>query len=297
MPSPQPSEELFAWITDAATAFMQSPVNDLGMPDGPEPGFDLPLLGCAAGDDPIWETYKDAVGPYHWTPAEAFALAYPDDPAQPSELSVVSWVLPQTKLTREEHRKAAKQPVDVRMPSERWSRNRVLAEPRINAGLLRHMQTLLREKGIQAVAPTQLEDWSGMPSERFVFSSTWSERHAAYAAGLGTFGLSDGLITPAGKAMRTGAVVLRAKLPPTLRPYTHHQEYCLFHSSGTCGKCIERCPVGALSPQGHDKKLCKEFLGRSTPYLKEQWSLDGYACGLCQVAVPCESRIPAVSRK
>ncbi len=293
MLSSLPPDALFSWITNAVAAFMQSPVNDLGMPGGPESGFDPPLLGCAAGDDSIWESYKEAVGPYHWTPAEAFALAYPDDPARPSELSVISWVLPQTKLTREDHRKASKLPAEVRMPSERWSRNRVLAEPRVNAVLLRHMQELLRESGVQAVAPTQLEAWSGMPSERFVFSSTWSERHAAHAAGLGTFGLSDGLITPAGKAMRTGAVVLRAKLPPTPRPYTKHQEYCLFHTSDVCGKCIERCPVGALSPRGHDKKLCKEFLDRTTPYLKEHWGLDGYACGLCQVGVPCEARIPA----
>jgi epoxyqueuosine reductase QueG len=49
-----------------------------------------------------------------------------------------------------------------------------------------------------------LPEWSRRPSEKYVFSSNWSERHAAYTAGLGTFGLCDGLITPLGKAMRVG---------------------------------------------------------------------------------------------
>lgn len=282
------------WIQDAATAYMRSPANDLGMPDGPEPAFGLPLLGYAAGDDPIWDTYKEYVGDYHWTPVEAFALAYPEAEVSPSELSVVSWILPQTKRTREDHRKAAHQPAETRMPSERWARNRVLAEPLVNDGLRRHLIGLLQEQGVAAVAPVLLKDWGRKPSERYVFASTWSERHAAYAAGLGTFGLCDGLITPVGKAMRTGSLVVRCKLPASARPYTQHQEYCLYYSSGTCGKCMERCPVDALGPQGHDKLRCRAFVHGDVviPYLKNQWNLDGYACGLCQVAVPCEAGIP-----
>ena len=35
------------------------------------------------------------------------------------------------------------------------------------------------------------------------------ETHAAHAAGLGTFGLCDGLITPIGKAIRVGSVVAK----------------------------------------------------------------------------------------
>ena len=56
--------------------------------------------------------------------------------------------------------------------------------------------------------------WARVTSDRFGFASTWSERHAAYASGLGTFGLSDGLITPRGQAMRCGSVVARIAVPP-----------------------------------------------------------------------------------
>ena len=49
-------------------------------------------------------------------------------------------------------------------------------------------------------------------SEKYAYASTWSERHAAYAAGLGTFGLSDGLITAAGQGMgRAVALAMAAE--------------------------------------------------------------------------------------
>ena len=126
----------------------------------------------------------------------------------------------------------------------------------------------------------------------FVFSSTWSERHAAYAAGLGTFGLCDGLITPLGKAIRVGSVVARISMPATPRPYTDHHTYCLFYSDGSCGECIDRCPAGAVSEQGHDKLRCREHLNHTRPYVLEQYGFEGYGCGLCQTGVPCESKIP-----
>jgi len=126
-----------------------------------------------------------------------------------------------------------------------------------------------------------------------VYASTWSERHATYASGLGTFGLCDGLITPLGKAMRVGSVVARIEIPPTPRPYTDHRAYCLFFSKGICGKCIDRCPVGALSEKGHDKVKCRAHLNPTTSeYVKANYGFDGYGCGLCQTAVPCESKIP-----
>jgi epoxyqueuosine reductase QueG len=98
--------------------------------------------------------------------------------------------------------------------------------------------------------------------------STWSERHALYAAGLGTFSLNDGFITPRGIAMRCGSVVTDLPLLPTPRPYASHTANCLFLSQGTCSACISRCPVGAISPQGHDKALCAAYLdtvSRTTP--------------------------------
>ena len=129
-------------------------------------------------------------------------------------------------------------------------------------------------------------------SDRFSYASSWSERHAAHAAGLGTFGLCDGLITAKGKAMRVGSVVARLSIEPTPRLYSDHRAYCLFFDNGTCGKCIDRCPVRAITEAGHDKEKCRQHLARSREYVKKTFKFEGYGCLLCQVGVPCEAGIP-----
>jgi epoxyqueuosine reductase len=93
--------------------------------------------------------------------------------------------------------------------------------------------------------------------------------------------------------MRCGSVVARMALQPTERPYTDIHAHCLFYSRGTCGKCARRCPVGAITEEGHDKGKCAGYLGGVTsPYIREHYGLEIYSCGLCQTQVPCESGIP-----
>jgi len=111
------------------------------------------------------------------------------------ELSVISWALPQTKDSKADNRR------ETLYPAERWARARMFGEE-VNVKLRKHVVTILKEMRIEAVAPMLSPLWERKTSERFVFSSTWSERHAAYASGLGTFGLCDGLITPKGDAVR-----------------------------------------------------------------------------------------------
>lgn len=267
---------------------MQSPVNDLNMP-APEPAFDAPLFGVAAGHDPMWQTLKDVVGPFHWTPKEAFDLAYPGNNVKPDDLAVFVWILPQTKATKTDNRK------ETLYPSERWARNRVFGEANVNFGLGRHLVEGLHREGVQAVMPALMPEWHLEPSDKYTFASLWSERHAAHIAGLGTFGLSDGLITPAGKAVRIGSLIARLPLEPTPRPYTDHHAYCLYYQDGSCAACELRCPVGSISgTKGRDKIKCKQYtlVEVIPPYVKEHYGFEGYGCGLCQTKIPCESKIP-----
>jgi epoxyqueuosine reductase QueG len=199
---------------------------------------------------------------------------------------VIAWILPQTALTKEDNRK------ERFYPSERWARARIFGEE-VNVKLRKHVVAMLEERGVRAVAPVLSPDWGRKNSDRYVFASTWSERHAAYASGLGTFGLCDGLITTVGKAVRVGSVVAQLQIPPTGRPYEDHHGYCLFYTHGTCGKCIPRCPVGAITEQGHDKKKCRTHIRPvSEEYVTSHFGFEGYGCGLCQTGVPCESKIP-----
>jgi len=93
--------------------------------------------------------------------------------------------------------------------------------------------------------------------------------------------------------VRFGSVVARLQIPPTVRPYTDHHAYCLYFTAGTCRKCIERCPAGAITEAGHDKISCSYHVRPVTEkYVKANFGFDGYGCGLCQTGVPCESKIP-----
>lgn len=275
-----------AWVTTVIQNFIrESPANTLRN-QANERAWGEPLVGFSRGDDPLYEQYKEVVAPSHWTPGEIFALTFPETPVKPRELSVVCWILPQTEATKADNRR------ETVYPSERWARARIFGEG-VNRKLRQHLVDVLREEGYEAVAPMLSPQWERVESDRYVFSSTWSERHAAYASGLGTFGLCDGLITPIGKAMRVGSVVARIQIPPTPRPYQDHRAYCLFFSQGTCGECIARCPVGAITEAGHDKLECSLHLRPTTQdFVRSNYGFDGYGCGLCQTGVPCESGIP-----
>jgi len=266
------------WVNTSPENTLQNKANDRA--------WDDPLVGFSRGDDAFWESFKEHVGPFHWTPAEAFEKSFPGSRVPASKITVISWVLPQMKQTKMDTRK------EKMYPPESWARGRFYGEA-VNEKLRMAVVEELAKAGIRAMAPSLHPEWARMPSEKFVFASKWSERHAAFVSGLGTFGLSDGLITPRGKAMRVGSVVAEAEIPATPRPYKGHQDYCLWFSRGKCRKCAKRCPVDALSEKGHDKIICSKHVHETCKeYIIGHYGFAGYACGLCQTGVPCESKIP-----
>lgn len=283
MKNPNPISK--EWIETTLRNFItDSPLNHIN--DGSErTAWDQALIGYAAGNDPIFQQYKEYVGAFHWTPWEVFNQHLPEKNVSAGQLTVISWVLPQQKYVRRANKAQKK------YPAQEWARIRVYGEE-FNMALRKHMVEKLNEKGHPAVAPMTLPNWTFVRSKAWSYASTWSERHAAYASGLGTFGLCDGLITRKGKAMRTGSIVAKINLEPTPRPYNDHHAYCLYFTDGTCGKCIDRCPAGAITRSGHDKEICRRHLVESREYVKDTYDFEGYGCGLCQVGVPCEALIP-----
>ena len=251
--------------------------------------YDEPLVGFARGDDPLFGRYKRVIGKFHYTPLEWVKLAL-GEKSPPNlrarDLRVIAWVLPITEKTREENRMQGK------VTSRRWAHTRLYGEG-CNQALRSYVVSILTEKGYLALAPFQSPLFATLKDSRVGHASNWSERHALYAAGLGTFGLSDGLITPKGKAMRCGSVVTNLPLKPTPHPYRGRGVYCLFHRQGTCMECAHRCPVGAITEKGHDKDVCRSFVHEKMGhYIRQTYDIEIHACGLCQVGVPCESKIP-----
>lgn len=265
------------------------PANRVGGDFGEEKMWDEPLVGFVNGADPIFNEFKarNGCGMTHWMPEEIFNKTFPDRPAKPEELTIISWVLPQTEKTREGMR------TKETWPTERWARSRIIGET-INDALRRYVVQKLTEAGIDTLAPMLHPDWHKVDNEIQVYTSTWSERHIAHAAGLGTFSFNDALITRKGIGHRVGSVVCRIKIEPDKRPYKGRYDWCLHYAKGGCMQCAKRCPAGAITPEeGHVKQNCKAYVfGKTIPYIAEHFHLDGYGCGFCQVGVPCEKGIP-----
>lgn len=274
------------WIEDVFADFIAcSPKNLMRDNDG-EHIYNEALIGFSSGADPIYESYKEYVGQFHFTPAEIFNLTFPEAPATPDELTVISWVLPQSLETKQDNR------TQDFYPADRWVFARFLGG-KFGEALRQHVVAQLEQAGVLAVAPGLSPHWQKEMSTVYGLASRWSERHAAYACGLGTFGLCDGLITAKGKAHSVGTVVARTKIQPTLRPYRDHHAYCLYFYDGSCMACVKRCPAGAITETGHDKMKCWSHAGGTCArYIEERFGFKGYGCGLCQTGVPCESGIP-----
>lgn len=274
-----------------------NPSNSLDCFDN-EPIFEKPLIGFANGADPLFKEYKKVVHECHFLPQEILELHIGEKPdyQEPDleNISVISFVFPLNRNTIKDN--AAQK----EGPSLRWNHTRWRGQSFINE-LSEYLVSVLETMGCCAVAP-ELSPFYKMFIMPEGFASNWSQRHIAYAAGLGTFSLNDGFITAKGLAMRCGSVVTNLKLQSSVRPYINYLENCLFYSTGKCGKCIRRCPGGAISEKGHDKLKCFETVfEKQKPWMEGVHGagyIGNYAgCGLCQTGVPCADRIPTKKKQ
>lgn len=257
----------------------------LGRPD--HVMWDAPFFGVSKGDDPYYNFLKKHIGSFHWSPIEAFRLKYPDE-SNAAQLRVVSICFPQTMESKETQSK------ETVCPSREWIVTRGEWEPLIREFSEKITQNL-QEMGTRSASIELLPGLMVHKDGNFGLSSTWSHRHAAYISGLGTFGLSDGLITKKGKAVRFTTLIVEAPLEVKDRPYADHHEWCLYFRDGSCGVCMSRCPIKAISERGHDKNACADYEEVfSTKYWPKDIDKSDYilGCGLCQAGIPCQNGRP-----
>jgi len=285
-------EEFKKWVTEEIKRFVREDSgNRLDRLDG-SPIYEEPLVGFVAGTDPIFTQLKGLIGAFHLTPHEAMtAISGEKGLAVPSveETGVISYILPISRATVRENAGMTDR------PSERWSHTRLFGEE-FNRKLQAHVVSFLEGNGYLAVAPEiEAGIFQTLIDERVGWTSNWSQRHVAFASGLGTFGLSDGLITEAGKAHRAGSIIVNRGLDSPRRTGEIHRD-CPFFPDGSCKVCAKRCPAGAITEEGHDKNVCSVYVFNQIPVIKEDYDIEIYACGLCQTGVPCEKGIPVERR-
>jgi len=235
--------------------------------------FDEPVFGFGHVDDEMYERYKsaEAIGPHFLAPPEWMS----------SVKTVISFFLPYSEQIKQANS------INYEWPADEWLHARYEGQIFLK-GFAINMQNLLIDAGYKSIIPSFDErfksgdsrDKSGVVTNRF--TSNWSERHIAYACGLGTFGLSKGLITEKGICGRFGSILTELNLPKDTRQYSDIYEYCTM-----CGKCIANCPVDAISSDGKMDLPCSDFLDKILDKHNPR-----YGCGKCQVGVPCMSMAP-----
>lgn len=233
-----------------------------------------PLVGFADANHPYILKFKDLISSSHKLPTDIVFDAS----------VVIVYFLPFTKELAKTNQ------IVGDIASSEWA----LAYEETNALFIQLNQYLISE--IQ-----KMGYHAGISQEAFTFDqknlkSNWSQRHFAKAAGMGTFGINNMLITKIGCCGRYSSIVTNLKVNPDA---PLEEEICLYKKNGSCGICMQHCPSGALTLEGYDRHKCYKILRKNAELYKEfgssytdesgehSNSLGSEVCGKCVVNTPC----------
>jgi epoxyqueuosine reductase QueG len=259
-------------VTDEVRRF----VSEYGKRDDVHAKWGEPLVGFADADSTYLKSLKTVIGPTHALPRDVM----------PDATAVIAYYIP---FTRE---LANTNNTGTHIASPEWAMT--YEETNAMFGVLNeHLIDWLGQRGYKGMVPQQAGTY-----DLGRLMSDWSFRHIAYAAGLGTFGINNMLITEKGCCGRYNTVVTNLDVIPD-RPRT--DELCLYKKSGKCGVCVKHCPVGALTLDGYDRFKCRSVLMENAAVYTEGGgtyvddSGEGNSpgtdvCGKCITQSPCAFR-------
>lgn len=236
--------------------------------------YGQPLVGFADAHHPYIQNLPKLIGPTHALPQDVL----------PDAKVIVAYFVPFTKELAKTNKNGGT------MASPEWARayeetNALFAE--LNDALIDFIHAKAGNAGVTPKAVTFSQK---------TLMSDWSHRHIAYAAGLGTFGINNMLLTRSGCCGRFSTVITNLDLNPDAPV---EGEYCLYKKKGTCVACVKNCPTGALTKEGYDRfkcyALCKENAKLYTQFGSSYTNEDGTGansvgsevCGKCITGSPC----------
>ena len=223
--------------------------------------WEEPLVGFADAKSNEIKNLKKLVVENHFMPSDFL----------PDASIIISYFLPFTKTLAHTN-------IDGEIPSLEWA----LAYQETNdmaAVLNKSLAGILREWKYDAVVPENI----GIISKDII-ASRWSQRHIARAAGLGTFGLNNMLITEKGCCGRFFSIVTTVPAKPD-KIIT--DENCLYKKKKACGLCVKKCISGALTLEYFDRKVCRDITSKNAGIRN-----GADVCGKCVVGLPCSFKCP-----
>ncbi|MDI9503113.1 MAG: hypothetical protein ACOX00_09860 [Peptoniphilaceae bacterium] len=226
-----------------------------------------PLVGFADVQSPEIRNLKVAAGEKH---------LFPEDIMEDARIVIAYFIPFEEKIVQEN--------ATGEMASKSWAAAYEITNamfPKLNE----HIIHLLEELGYNGQTAGE---YAGFSVEEL--RSRWSYRHFAYAAGLGTFGINNMMITEKGCAGRVNTIITNLDVKPDS---AQKEERCLYKANGSCGLCFHVCPVGALTSDGFKRELCYVQCAKNARIHQENYGSDygsgagSEVCGKCITGMPC----------
>ncbi|MFW9987592.1 MAG: epoxyqueuosine reductase [Candidatus Odinarchaeota archaeon] len=226
--------------------------------------WEEPIVGFADAKDPLFFELKEKIDKSHKLPTELLKKAK----------TVISYFIPFNKkiiLSNTKGKRASKE----------WA----IAYVETNKLMLKLNTLLRKELKKEAFDSVKIPDELNFDEKKLIAS--WSQKHIAYIAGLGKFGLHKMLITEKGCCGRLGSLITSAEIEPTKR---REQEYCLYFYNKSCSKCIENCIYDILDFKSFDRQKCYNICLENAQIYSHLGIAD--VCGKCACGLPCSHTNP-----
>ena len=162
-------------------------------------------------------------------------------------------------------------------PSFLWGKAYVVTDT-LASKLNKHLINIIEKMGYNAADPQEAAKFNPV-----ILKSQWSQRHIAYQAGLGTFGINNMLISEQGSCGRYFSIITNLDINPN-EPLK--EERCKYKVDNSCGICIKKCRIGALKYNNFDRIKCSENCTKNTEIIGIG------VCGKCTVGLPCSYKNP-----
>jgi len=241
--------------------------DDLQKPDARQ-FWELPIMASAPVDE-RFAILPDIAMDEHLLPNDLLATAK----------SVIVFFIPFQKWLVKENREGDR-------PCRNWGLAYVHTNDLIERAS-RELSELLANAGYRSELTPATHNFN---EEKLM--ARWSHKHLGHLVGLGRFGTHCMLITPQGCCGRFGSLVTEAELGD--HPLMATEEACLLKAGKKCGKCVERCPVGALKEDDFDRRKCWDRLNDNFRTLDYFSDLPGTTdvCAKCAAMMPCSFANP-----